>query len=216
MNKKVTILIRHAESVKNTLNIFSDIKQKQPLTEKGYNQAQKIAHFLKTISSFSFPNGIHIYSDTDIRTFHTAEIISDALKVKHSVADFESINVGLLKGVSEETVKKTYPELAEKEDLYRLGKIDGYEIEYPEGDTIQSFQRKKVNTYKEIWKDSNSSALIIVTHQSVIGAILNHYNKIENKDSLYRFIPVDFCSISTLAHTSAGDGKIGCINYTPT
>jgi broad specificity phosphatase PhoE len=194
-NEKTNVfLVRHAESYKNLLNVFSNKCDYHEITKLGERQIENLTSFLRKFSFLNF----NVYSDDDTRSYQTAQLISQIMKLNYFSIDFKSIDVGLLKGLSMEKVKNQFPGIYEKEVLYRSGKLDGYQLEYPKGESILTFQNKTIKTYNHILSESRKSTPLIITHQSVIAAILNFYNR--KSERKFHFIDLGYCSVSLLNH----------------
>jgi Fructose-2,6-bisphosphatase len=71
---KFAVLVRHGESITNTMGIVSDDIDKYPLSEKGIKQARFVGNELKKI------NVDGILTSPILRARHTAEIISSVLQ----------------------------------------------------------------------------------------------------------------------------------------
>ncbi len=101
---KFAILIRHGESVSNTLNIVSGDLDKYPLTDKGKNQAIRAGNELKKLNIDA------IVSSPILRVRETAQIISSILNVLYKT-DERLMEIGFGKfnnGPFQNTPKFTY------------------------------------------------------------------------------------------------------------
>jgi broad specificity phosphatase PhoE len=88
--------VRHGESVANILREFSNSGVKHPLTEKGIEQAQLLAHQLADIQ-FE-----RIYSSPVLRALQTARIVADKRGLDVEVTEaLREWNVGIYEGTTD-------------------------------------------------------------------------------------------------------------------
>ena len=193
--KKHVLFARHAESYKNVDNLFGDKRINQKLTEKGLSDSVMLANRIASLICFEH-QAFNIISSPDLRSLMTTRIIANKNNCRYrTVKSLLPINAGYLSGISEEDAIVMYPELMLKKDKFKKGLISGYEISYPGGESVISFQNRVIFDFKKIL-DLPESLLIIVTHQSVITAILS-YLKSMNSNADYYYYKIDLCSISS-------------------
>lgn len=148
------ILVRHGESVTNVLNIVSDDADKNPLTEKGMEQARRAAEELKKLKIDG------IVSSPILRAKQTAEIISKLLRLEYSVDDrLREIGFGKFNGKSISEVPKF--------------SYDSNEIEQWEKITERMLSAMRDHT----------GNMLFVSHGFPIRALAAHYLRLNENES---------------------------------
>ncbi len=88
--------VRHGESVANVLREFSNSGLRHPLTEKGIEQAQVLAHQLADIPFEK------IYASPLLRALQTAQIVADKRGLDVEITEaLREWNVGIYEGTSD-------------------------------------------------------------------------------------------------------------------
>lgn len=83
MEEKVLILVRHAESEKNTINLLTSDINGWPLTNNGMQMAQQAANILKVL-----PEIDSFYTSPVLRAVQTADILGMALELNPASVDY--------------------------------------------------------------------------------------------------------------------------------
>ena len=206
MNREIYI-IRHGESTKNVNNLFGDESMMFNLTPKGVSDTKRLATkiastILKASNSYSF------FSSPDVRSTATANILTTTLNTNFKIINsLLPIYAGKLKGMSEDKAEIYYPKLMKAKKLYREGKLDGYLISYPNGESVIEFQDRVVLDFKNILSIS-SNDLFLITHQSVITALLNFFYSTLDGYNYYYYFKLDLSSLTKILIT---DNKINVI-----
>src|SRR5262245_23017149 len=131
MEDRIVFLVRHAESEKNKINVFSDVTKRYELTSEGLKQIDRLAEFLIPFCKSNFPGGMHIASDEDVRTYTTATLLANKLGCSFQTANFNSTDVGEIRGMTMDEANKRYPEIVSQEAKFRNHKLCGYKLSYP-------------------------------------------------------------------------------------
>ena len=199
MNREI-YLIRHGESTKNVNNLFGDENAIFSLTEKGVADTKTLANNIASIISKN-SNPYDFYSSPDIRSTTTANILTVPLSADFQIIhSLQPICAGKLSGISEEKADIDYPELMRTKKLYREGKLDGYLISYPNGESVKDFQDRVVSDFKNILS-INSNDLFLVTHQSVITALLSFFYSELKGYKYYYYFKLDLSSLTKVLIT---------------
>lgn len=212
MKDKIVFLIRHAESEKNKINVFSDITKGYKLTEEGFKQIDRLAGFLIPFCRTNLSRGLHIVSDEDVRTYTTANYLSAKLGCTFQTANFKSTDVGEIRGITMEEASKKYPEIVSMEAEFRNHKLCGYHLSYPGGESMRGFQKRIIEEFNYVIDNCIDKVPIIVTHQSVMAAILNHVYQLQTGDDRFYYITTEFCSFNFLKHDK-DNWNIGWVNF---
>jgi broad specificity phosphatase PhoE len=208
---KEIFLIRHAESIKNLLECFSDPQAQFSITAKGIKQTEKLtaalSHELKDYNQ----ERVLIVSNQESRANQTARILQEGLRLTLIVSkELNPIDSGLLSGVNESDAWSLYPDIMKKKEAYRKGHLDGYELIYPNGESVAHFQERVMKSFFSIIKNQAHNVFLFIGHQSTITATLSFFmNQVERK-RFYHFIKLDLCSISKI---NVGRDKTGQIEY---
>ena len=193
-------LVRHSESTKNVNNLFGDESAMFGLTEKGVADTEILANKIASIVSKNF-NSYNFYSSPDIRSTATANILTTLLNNEFQIINsLLPIHAGILSGINEEKADIDYPELMRKKKLFRDGKLDGYAISYPNGENVKDFQDRVISDFKNILA-INSNNLFIVTHQSVITALLSFFYSELKGYKYYYYFKLDLSSLTKILIT---------------
>lgn len=202
------ILIRHSESTKNTQDVFGDENAVFELTEQGKVDSMKLAKRISEISNDS-KKKIMLFTSPDIRSLRTTEIISKELGCAFKVKDtLLPIKAGKLSGISEYEAYNLYPKLMKQKQSFRAGNLNGYEIAYPDGENVAEFQSRVLKDFENIISLSNE-LLFLITHQSVITAILSSCKAKMNNAKYYYYFKIKLCSFSQITISNSNC----CIDY---
>lgn len=214
--RKVIMLLRHAESVKNIENRFASNKSLENLTETGKAQScqfgEQIDFFLKN-NCLTVKN---IYCANSSRAIQTAEIIASKLGANVVSADeFKSFSIGHYSGMSESSLAMVAPKFINDLSLYRKGLLNSYDIIY-EGSkkNLQEYESDVKKRFLEIVNNSEQEdCKIIVMHRSALTATLLDFAR-----NYYKY-PIDFygyveIEIGTVSLIDFSDGNVSFIGVT--
>lgn len=171
------LIIRHSETKKNSedrFDILTDLTDN--FTEFGLFQLEATKHFLL---SEKLPQSSIILSGVRKRVKDTALYLSDKFNLKCDfIHGFLPIYPGTLSGLTQKEAWETYPYLMKNRELFSQNKIDGYEIRFPKGDNIASYELKtKKIILDELHEHKNYEKVILISHRSTILALLNIFYK---------------------------------------
>ena len=158
--KKTTIyIVRHGQSIGNELGLYLG-RTDMELTEKGRQQAQYAADYLKDIEFDA------IYSSPLMRAHNTA--VPHALIRGMQVVDREElaeIFIGDWEGVPTDDLKKKY------HDEYYNGWTDNYfTFTCPGGESVAACGERFRQGLERIAKDHEGKTVLVVAHGGVIRA----------------------------------------------
>lgn len=199
-------LLRHTESEKNLMVDFGDIKTPFALTKKGQNHAIELARHIQEILPSKEP--IDIYNSSSSRASETARIIANELKVNQNTISLTSVNSGEFRGKKHAEQELIFPEFYKKEKRYCNNLLSGFELAYPGGESMIDFQNRIITKFEHIINSSDTKNILVVCHQSVIGAILNKYKKMKKFE--YEFLHTD---LGHFARLELKENKIKLLSY---
>lgn len=191
--KKRLILVRHVESMKNTLHTFSAVDGKEPITKYGRYQAQKIADYIYKICNDEKITNPSIFSAADVRSVETANKIANKLNVNYETKnELSSYTSNITSGKIISDMQNDNSDFYTKINLYRSGLLSAYEVPWFPG-TIKKLENK-LNLFLSTQKLLERDLSVIVSHKSVITclslAILKKIGKYPKNFYGYIDIPV--------------------------
>ncbi len=147
MNKKTTvILLRHGESLKNVYDLVGG--KGDDLTRVGKQQIKNTACKIKTF----FPKeSIVVYSSEKKHVEESAILLCNFLNCpKMSIAGIKPIYLGVIDGLSNEDIKKKYPEEFELLCKWRNKEIEICDLRIPKMDSYKCFYKSGLNVLKSL------------------------------------------------------------------
>jgi len=170
------LLIRHGEIPSNVNKVYAG-RSDESLTEKGIQQAEKLAAALKSYTIQA------LYSSPIKRAFQTAEIIGHSNGLRIQVNDaFREMEMGPWEGLSEEEVALTYM----KE--WKIWMNRPAELNLSGRETLDQLLKRVLQGVKDIYQTWNGKTVVVVTHVAIIRVLLLwHSNHTLN---LYKIIHV--------------------------
>lgn len=174
------VVIRHAESEKNTNTQFSSEYDLEDLTDFGRQQANNLGKHLKEFIGANNLTCNNIYAANSTRSIETAKIISSYLENKVIVEDdLRSTRPGSLAGKSEKEAMLTNPLFIEQLYLFRHGLFNAYDFKVAEGKESKKEFEKRVNgCIDKILNDKSENFKVIIAHRSSITTILLEFAKL--------------------------------------
>ena len=165
--KTSIFLIRHGESLKNTLNAYSTISGKEPLTKFGRYQSECAANYLLQYYKAYKPQSLELYAADDNRSVETASAISKKLQIQTRKVDellaFAGSNSS---GKLAENLYEEEPEFGKNVRLYRAGLLSAYNVPWPAGNTKSLEESIQLFFESNLLIDDGMS--IVVSHKSII------------------------------------------------
>ncbi len=156
------IFVRHAQAMNNTRRLLAGRSPGVPLTEKGVQQAQSIAEFLKPFNIST------IYSSPIERAMNTAGIVA-----KHNSLEFKTderlieLDMGKFTGMP-------YDEIFAKHGNVFLKFYDGeLEIAHNGVETFVQVKKRMLNMVDHVIKEHNDENVLLVTHMDPIKAMIS-------------------------------------------
>lgn len=210
------IIIRHAESIKNTNVQFSSENDLEHLTPKGISDSLDVANILKVFLQKKLLLCKKIYSANSTRAINTSKIIAEELGLTLQVEEsLRSTKPGSLAGKSEEEAKKTNPEFIDQLYLFRNGLFNAYDFTVAEGkEPKKDFEKRVADCLYNILSDESENIKIVVAHRSTITTILLGFAK-----AYYNYpvnfsghVPLELGHISLLKKEVAGNWRILKVN----
>lgn len=178
------IVIRHAESIANAEGIYQGWTYNTSLTEFGVKQAELTAMALKKIEGITA-----IYVSPLLRTYETAEIINQELKIPLVVdRRLSEINHGSWEGKRVDQFTPTEQEVLER------WQNQPQTAQMPGGECLQDVVNR-VESFLADLKEVNGKTLM-VTHDTLKRTILCHWQGWDY-DQIWSF-ELDNCGVTTL------------------
>lgn len=157
------IFVRHAEAEGNKIRRFHGWTD-SPITERGHLQAEKVSERLKDT-----PIDV-IYSSTLKRTMQTAGYIAQAQNLPVSSSDeLKEINGGDWEDLTWKELEEGWP------DAYDTWDNHPHIHQMPNGESMAEFQQRTLNEVLFIIKQNPGKNICIVTHGTVIRALICHF-----------------------------------------
>lgn len=166
------ILVRHAEAEGNFKRIFHGWTD-GGITDKGHKQAEKAAYKLKGM------NIDVIYSSTLKRTLQTAEYIAEEIKIPIIKTEkLKEINGGDWEGRKWGELPVLWP------DEYDTWENKPHLHRMPNGECMESFQKRIIDEVEEIIKNNSGKTICIITHGTAIRALLCYFYNCDLEEML--------------------------------
>lgn len=186
-------LIRHGESLKNTLNAYSTLSGKEPLTKFGEYQSDCVANYLLQYYKSQKPQRLVLYVANDRRSLESAATISKKLQIQPRKADELLAFVGSdSNGKLAGNLYEEKPEFGKKVQLYRAGLLSAYDVPWPAGNTKDLEKNIKLFFEHNLMVDNGMS--IVISHKSIITCLsiimLKRYSNYPKNYYGYIDIPV--------------------------
>lgn len=196
---RTLVLVRHAESSKNTNPSFSAISGDEQLTDEGRTQVGTLASYLSDLAAQRRAISTEVFCSQTDRSRMTASILVPGARVT-SLGDLAPIR-SPYPGISEEEVAHSDPEFIRLLSQYRLGLGSAYDIPRGQGEQVVDFERR-IDACLQVVRSSVADLCILVGHRSTLTAILlnaarqvNHYPQ-----GWYGHVVIPLASISLLEH----------------
>ena len=161
-------LIRHGETTGDVEDRYGG-DYDDHLTEKGREQAEKLANKLKD-------RGIEIFFHSPrFRATETAKILHSKLNIKtRSVNDMRERNgYGILTGMTKAEAKQKFPAEVEKLESDPIYHDDVKDVEQ-----YNDFKERVANAFKEIIENKNYKTIAIISHGGPIKCIVREILKL--------------------------------------
>jgi acetyltransferase-like isoleucine patch superfamily enzyme/broad specificity phosphatase PhoE len=211
------LLIRHGESEKNLTDSFGDRHAGSGLTDNGLRESKHLASLLSAELASFRRSELLLLSSPEPRASRSAEIIGQTLGIDLIVDEsLNPIDSGDLSGLTEVEARRAHPDLMHKKDLYRAGRLNGFDLSYPHGEAVAAFQNRVVTGFLDIIRGHDAHVTIVVGHQSTITALLSHYRSQTEGGAFYYYYSLAPCSITALDLDAEGSGRIVDINRSTT
>ena len=192
------LLIRHSESDKNVEGRHGHSEGVFYLTEKGKKEVSKLNSLLKkNVSKID-----SVYTSKTIASIETGIRIADFWKLKLNVKEqINSLDMGVLSGLSFEEMSSKYPNLYKSINLYENGMLHPKYFDIPKAEKLDDFEDRIKSELLQILNENKDNAtVIVIAHRSTITMICNLiWNKfIPASKRFYRKIKLPLLSITSL------------------
>jgi broad specificity phosphatase PhoE len=196
---RTLVLVRHAESSKNTTPSFSAISGNEKLTDAGRAQVARLTSYLSNLAAQRRAISTEVFCSLTDRSTMTAGILVPGARVI-PLRDLAPIR-SPYPGMSEEQVAHADPEFIRLLSQYRLGLRSAYDIPRGQGEQVIDFERR-IESCLEVICNSVADLRIVVGHRSTLTAILLSAARQVNNypNSWYGHVVIPLASISLLEH----------------
>lgn len=188
-------LIRHGESIANTLGIYQGQTYDTDLSPLGYKQVATLRDY------FAGKNITKIYASPLTRTRKTAHQVSLATKtgvvINHELLE---TNHGEWEGLPKAEIAQKWGNLLARWNHNPQG------VAFPGGETYDHLCRRIITWFDRLNKNQDT---VVVTHDNVIRVLLAHLQHLENEN--FWSFPLDPAGITILS-VKKGVTKIEVIN----
>jgi broad specificity phosphatase PhoE len=144
-----------------------------PLSQEGSNQAARLAKRIKSI-----PIDV-VYSSDLKRAVKTARIVFGKIKIK-KIPELQEMNFGVFEGLHQEDILKNHG------PAYKKWLINPYKNHIPEGESINSFQKRVTAAIKKIVAANRGKNIAVVCHGGTISVLLTSILK---KEIFWKYVP---------------------------
>ena len=198
------ILVRHCETQKNEKDKFDVLYDtNENFSEFGYQQLKITEIYMERLIGKT--NSI-IISGHRKRVTDTSEHLSRKLNIEHIIKEnLIPIYSGNLAGMTNDEALIKYPELMSKRKLFSENNLDGYKIQFPNGDNVKDYEKNIEKTIFDVLKELRDyEKIIFVTHRSTILALLNIFNKLFGlqEKNTYKYYQTPIGSIDVINFNS--------------
>lgn len=196
---RTLVLVRHAESSKNTKPSFSAVSGDEELTDEGQAQVGALAFHLSNLAAERGAVSTMVFCSQTDRSRMTASILMPGACVT-PMLDLAPIR-SPYPGMSEEQVAHADPEFMRLLSQYRLGLRSAYDIPRGQGEQIVDFERR-IDSCLQVILSSVADLCIVVGHRSTLTAILLSAARQVNDypHGWYGHVVIPLASISLLEH----------------
>jgi len=189
------IFVRHAQAEGNYIREFHGWTDSS-LTPMGHIQAKKAAEKLKDT-----PIDV-IYSSSLKRTMQTAQYIADIKGLPIIRTDkLKEINGGDWEGRKFDELPKLWPH------EYDTWENEPHIHKMPNGESMEEFQKRVLDEVKYIIDKNKGKNICIVTHGTVIKALLCHFRYC----TLEEMINIEWCDNASITIIDCEDGEFKII-----
>lgn len=165
MSKRI-VLIRHVESLKNTLNACSSLDGREPVTKYGRYQASAIAEYLKKEIS-EWKGDTLLFTAEDNRSRFTATVISGELNLPiKEVKALSPYTSSEASGVFLDDLFSMDRVFKKRFEAYRAGLISAWDVPWPTGDTSE--MQRMLESFADEAKLIGECNAIVVGHKSTL------------------------------------------------
>lgn len=210
----IILLVRHSESSKNVARCFSDARAASTLTVRGVSQARRLSESFRRAFQTKTCNVV-VLTSFEPRASDTATVIADALSapvIKNN--QLSPIDPGDVAGMPEHVAERKYPELKRQKKAYHSGRLDGFLLQYPNGESVPVFQERILSALSSHLLQNLGEIYILVGHQSTITAILSHFENIRERRRFYHYYLLHQNRVSAIETDDRMRGRILGVNLT--
>ena len=200
------ILIRHAESQKNTTPTFSTQDGAEKLTEHGIAQAQKLGEFILPLMKDCDEKNFKIYCSPTARCIGTGEmILGDEGFLKLAQLERLAPILSPYPGLTEQEVWDINPEFMLGVNEYRKGLKSAYDIPRGSGEEIREFEQRVISAVMQLIQ-AKPRILVVIAHRSTITAILLWAARAlyGYPDNWYGHVPISLGSLTKIEIAQQG------------
>lgn len=195
INKKFIILVRHSQALKNIEKKHGGIGSK--LTLQGINDTIRLSEQLLS----EFYNFKSVVYSPKPQCEETASILSKRMSIpKMKDLILKPISLGIIDGLSDKEVQKSFPVISKNINDWRNGNIEINELSIPNMEDQNVFYQRGKDMLSKIIK-TNQSTIVVLTRSLLVlttNILLNrttekggNYREIKWKNSEYAVFSID-------------------------
>lgn len=189
-------LIRHGESIANTLGIYQGQTFDTSLSPLGERQVSALNKFFSNISVKT------IYTSPLTRTRLTAQQVSLSTGVAVTIDKrLLETNHGEWEGLPKDQIQTKWGDILSAWNTNPVG------VSFPGGETFELLQARILNWFKELLKEDGDIA--VVTHDNVIRVVVAHLLVLP-PNKFWQF-PLDPAGVTTITINN-GIATLDCLN----
>ena len=180
-------LIRHLESEKNVVPMFSSAENNERLTDRGLDNAKQLAYHLNQIIQ---KNGYvikNIYVANSERCIQSCS--SFAKQINVNILYYDNLlpaDKAGLSGITEREANDLFPSYMKTYEMYRHGLYNFYNIDTIGKECKPEYERRVLSCLNDILSVKGENAKFVFLHRSSMTPILLYFAR-----SYYGY-PVDF------------------------
>ncbi len=153
--QRLLYVVRHGATAWNQAGCIQG-QLDTPLSAMGRSQAAQVAQRLVSYKTTA------LYSSDLLRTYETAQIISQAVNLKViQKPGLREMQFGDWQGLTFDQIRKQYPE------IYAARRERPFEVPPPGGEIWTQFYQRSVQSVEEILQATDAERIIISTHSGV-------------------------------------------------
>jgi len=204
------VIVRHAESEKNTAERFASSSGLENLTVNGGSQVEQLCESMPTLLRYLKCPSVRVLSGTNIRTSETAHALSAVLQSPHTMTEtLDSFVSSATTGKTMQELWNENPITARNIYLYRAGLANSYTVHPAYAKEASPFEDNVAELATTLMA-SDCPAWVIVSSRSPLTALLIHFARLSGSypEDFYGYVELPTASVSVVKCSSNHFGEI--------